>query len=67
MSSFLNILLYGALAATAFTLVIGIAAMFRKDSKEQSKKNNRLMRLRIIFQFIALVIVALLLFMAKKG
>lgn len=67
MREVLNILLYVALAATAITLVIGIAAMFKENKPGRENTSNKLMRMRIIFQGAALLILALLLFTSKHG
>ena len=67
MPSLLNILLFGAMVATAFTLVLGFATMFRKGKEERTEQSNRLMRLRVIFQAVALIILAFLLFTSQKG
>lgn len=65
MHQVLSISLYIALAATVVTLVIGVAGMFRVDSKKNDDASNKLMRMRIIFQGLALIILALLLFTSK--
>lgn len=65
MHSFLTILLYVALGATVVTLIIGIAAMFRGDTKQREESSNKLMRMRVLFQAVALMVLAALLFMSK--
>lgn len=62
----LNITLYLALAATVVTLILGVGSMFGNKQKEKEETSNKLMRLRIIFQAIALMALALLLFTSKS-
>lgn len=66
MNMVLNIALYLALGATVVTLVLGVGTMFGSKQKEKEEASNRLMRLRIIFQAIALFVLALLLFTSKS-
>lgn len=65
MHSILTYLLYAALLATVLTLVLGFATMLRKSSHERTEQSNKLMRWRIMFQAIALIVLAILLFMSK--
>lgn len=65
MSTTLNILLFIALAATALSLVVGFFGMFNKDNKKREEISNRMMRLRVLFQSVALIILAILLFMSR--
>ncbi len=44
---------YLALAGVAAVLVIGVANLARRDA-QQASRSNRLMRLRVIFQAIAI-------------
>jgi hypothetical protein len=44
---------YLALAGVAAVLVIGVANLARRDG-QQASRSNRLMRLRVIFQAIAI-------------
>ncbi|MBL0941766.1 MAG: twin transmembrane helix small protein [Alphaproteobacteria bacterium] len=60
-NTILTYLLYAALLGTLVTLVVGILTMFRKQPTH-SQKSNQLMRLRVLLQGIALIILALLLF-----
>ncbi len=65
-SDFFSILLFLALIAVGITLILGIASMFRsRPSKNQAEDSNYLMRLRIILQAVALIILAILLFVKK--
>lgn len=52
-----------AIGAVAIVLVFGLANMFRGGSPHLSQK---LMRLRVLLQFIALVIIMLALWMMGK-
>jgi tetrahydromethanopterin S-methyltransferase subunit C len=65
MKSILEIALYIALGATFIVMTMGIIHLFRKN-KGDSQKSNQLMRLRVIFQAVALGILALLLLMKKS-
>jgi len=57
MASFLsNLILPVAVAAVAFVLVLGLINMMRGGSPNRSQK---LMRLRVLLQFIAVVIIML--------
>ncbi len=57
----LKIGLVGAMLATASTLVFGLFNM-RKEGKEAGERSNKMMRLRIFFQALAIFIFSLLLF-----
>ena len=58
----LKIFLGVALLATVGALVLGLFHMFR-DGKEASEKSNKMMRWRIVFQAIAILIFSVLLFL----
>ncbi len=60
--SVLKILLVFALIATAGALITGLVQMF-KDGKKASEKSNKMMRLRILFQALAILIFSVLLFL----
>lgn len=60
--SILKILLVFALIATAGALLTGLVQMF-KDGKKASEKSNKMMRLRILFQALAILIFSALLFL----
>jgi len=60
-------MLYLALAATVVTLVIGVTGMLRAQREGDQEKSNKLMRMRVLFQAIALIIVALLLITSRHG
>ena len=59
----MKILLIIALVATCVVLAMGIFAMFRSKKKNREEYSNRLMHMRIFFQAIALIILAILLYM----
>jgi hypothetical protein len=67
MSTLMLILLLAAMAATAYVLVRGVIAMASgKDVTGEQQQNW--MRKRVLFQAVAIVIVALILIMAgSKG
>ncbi len=67
MHTVLSIMLYLALAATVVTLVIGVTGMLRAQREGDQEKSNKLMRMRVLFQAIALIIVALLLITSRHG
>ena len=59
-----TVLLFFVLIATLLTLILGIFSMFRaKPSQDQGEKSNRLMRWRVLLQALALLILAMLLFL----
>jgi hypothetical protein len=74
-TTFLTILLVIAMIATAVALVRGIIAFLQTTEKELNSssdgpspsqiKQNQMMRNRILFQGIAIVIVAILLAMSR--
>lgn len=59
---FLKILLFAAMIATAGTLGLGLFNIFKGD-KEAGERSNKMMRLRIFFQALAILIFSLLLFL----
>lgn len=73
MQTFLAFLLILAMGATLFALVRGVIAFLRTSSQDltgdgpsqSSLKQNRAMQMRIFFQAIAIVIVALILLMSR--
>jgi uncharacterized membrane protein len=64
-SLILKILLGGAMAATLITLVIGLFNMV-KAGPAADKRSNTMMRLRILFQALAILFFSLLLFLKAK-
>ena len=76
MQLFLVLLLVAAMLATVFALIKGIVSFLRVTEAElksgdgptaSSLKSNKAMQQRILFQGIAIAIVALLLLMASNG
>ncbi|MBP6986083.1 MAG: twin transmembrane helix small protein [Alphaproteobacteria bacterium] len=63
MQNVLNILLFIFIAATVITLVLGMGNLFSQKGKNVDDKSNKLMRWRVIFQGITLLILAILLAM----
>lgn len=59
MQQFLTIGFYVALAAVAVVLIIGIANLARRDGGQVSR-SNKLMRMRVIFQAIAIAFLVLI-------
>ncbi len=55
MNTPLSILLYVAMAAVFGILVLGLLNLFSKSEKQPSR-SNKLMRLRVLAQFIAILI-----------
>lgn len=54
--------LFVAMGATVIVLGVGLFNLF-KSGPNESEKSNRMMRLRVLFQAIALALFALLLYM----
>ena len=61
----LKFLLIGAMAATVIALVVGLFTMF-KAGPQANARSNKMMRLRILFQALAILIFSLLLFLKAK-
>ncbi|MGE6696688.1 twin transmembrane helix small protein [Hyphomonas sp. NPDC076900] len=59
MQQFLTIGFYAALIAVAVVLVIGVANLARRDGNQVSR-SNKLMRMRVIFQAIAIAFLVLI-------
>ncbi|MEX1251498.1 MAG: twin transmembrane helix small protein [Hyphomonas sp.] len=59
MQSMLTIGFYIALAAVAFVLLLGIFNLTRQDTN-QASRSNKLMRLRVIFQAVAIAFLVLI-------
>ena len=66
MSTALIILLVVAMAATAYVLVRGVIAM-ASGKDVTGEKQQDWMRKRVLFQAVAVVLVALILIMASAG
>lgn len=65
MSHTLSILLYVAVGLTVAVLIAGLVSMARGGDFDR-RNANRLMRLRVLFQAIAILIVMIILFVVKK-
>lgn len=59
MQSALTVAFYIALAAIVIVLGFGIANLVRRDEK-QASRSNQLMRMRVIFQAIAIALLVLI-------
>ncbi|EEX09870.1 conserved hypothetical protein [Ruegeria lacuscaerulensis ITI-1157] len=55
-----------AMAAVVVVLALGVAN-FGKGGMEAAKKSNKMMRLRILFQFIAVVLIVLYVYLRGQG
>ncbi|KAB2835533.1 MAG: twin transmembrane helix small protein [Caedimonadaceae bacterium] len=66
MTSALNILMILAMIATAVTLGIGIFSLLQKKSLNP-ETSNRMMRYRVFFQALTLVILSILFYVSKKS
>ncbi|WOR15026.1 twin transmembrane helix small protein [Hyphomonas sp. FCG-A18] len=60
MATLLSYGFYIALAALIVVLVLGLINITRPSSEEQSSRSNKLMRLRVIIQFVVIAILVLL-------
>ncbi|MBL4870595.1 MAG: twin transmembrane helix small protein [Robiginitomaculum sp.] len=63
---FLNILMAGALLTVAVTLVLGMINMLKTDKAAQLK-SNKLMRMRVMAQAVAICILMLALYLKKNA
>ena len=66
MDRWLDIVIYIALAAVAVTLAFGIYSLYRGGDFARSY-SNKLMRLRVLMQFIAVVILVLVFWWRTRG
>ncbi|AXT26953.1 twin transmembrane helix small protein [Ruegeria marisrubri] len=62
----LMVILLLAMAAVVVVLALGIAN-FGKGGMEAAKKSNKMMRLRILFQFIAVLLIVLFVYLRGQG
>ncbi|MEM9550834.1 MAG: twin transmembrane helix small protein [Pseudomonadota bacterium] len=62
----LYILILLAMAAVVIVLTLGIGG-FAKGGAFNQKNANKLMRLRLLFQFIAVVLIALFVYLRQSG
>ncbi|MGQ0677751.1 MAG: twin transmembrane helix small protein [Rhodospirillales bacterium] len=63
MKTFLTVLLVLAMLATLGVLLIGVVGMIRGGDPRRS---NRMMRMRVVLQGVALAVLAVLLLMLKN-
>lgn len=61
----LKLLLIAAMAATLGALVVGLVTMFKAGPKA-AKRSDQMMRWRILFQALAILLFSLLLFLKVK-
>lgn len=61
----LKFLLIAAMAGTVIVLVMGLINMF-KAGREAAERSDKMMRLRILFQALAILLFSLLLFLKAK-
>ena len=67
-ANILEILVYVAMGAVVIVLVMGLATMSGgAQGKEGIARSNRLMRWRIGIQLVAVALLAILVFVMKKG
>lgn len=66
MGDVVNILIFAAIAAVTLTLGFGIYSLFRGGSYARSN-SNRLMRLRVLLQAIALILLAFGAWLSQRG
>jgi len=62
----LMVVLLLAMAAVVVVLAIGISN-FGKGGRQAAMKSNKMMRLRILFQFIAVVLIVLYVWLRGQG
>jgi len=66
MTSFVTVLLVIAMAATAVVLATGVISMVR-GGEFNRRNSNRLMRMRVGLQVLALALFAILMLLSGKG
>lgn len=54
-----TVIFFGALGAVFIVLTLGVVNLVRTDSQARSR-SNKLMRLRVLVQFIAIIVLVLL-------
>ena len=65
MATFVNYLVPVALGAVFLTLMVGIYSLFRGGDFNRSY-SNKLMRLRVLMQFIAIIVLMAALYFSKQ-
>lgn len=67
-ASILEILVYIAMGAVVIVLVLGIGSMSGgRQGEKASARSNKLMRWRVGIQFLAIALLAILVFVVKKN
>jgi hypothetical protein len=61
---FVKILSFGLLAAVVIVLVLGLGTLF-KGGETSKKYSNKLMQLRVLFQFVAIIVLVSLAYFFK--
>ena len=64
MNGFLAFLIPAAIVATTIVLIVGIAG-FARGGEFNRKYGNKLMRLRILFQAVAIVLICLAIYLSR--
>jgi hypothetical protein len=62
---FFNLIGFTLLGAVALVLIMGIYTLF-KGGETSKKYSNKLMQLRVLFQFIAIIVLVLLAYFFKN-
>ena len=62
---FFNFIGFSLLGAVAIVLIMGIYTLF-KGGKTSKKYSNKLMQLRVLFQFIAIIVLVLMAYFLKN-
>ncbi|MDC0031262.1 twin transmembrane helix small protein [Candidatus Pelagibacter sp.] len=61
---FVKILSFGLLAVVVIVLVLGLGTLF-KGGETSKKYSNKLMQLRVLFQFVAIIVLVSLAYFFK--
>ena len=61
---FVKILAFALLMTVAIIMILGIRTLF-KGGEERKKQSNKLMQLRVLFQFIAIIVLVSLAYFFK--
>ena len=65
MQSILSVLIPIAVAATLVVLVVGVVSMLR-GGDFNSKHSNKLMRMRVLMQLVAILLIGVFFLLAKR-
>jgi Hypoxia induced protein conserved region len=63
----MNIAILAFIIMTFIVLIVGVVIMATGNKKLNAKYSNKLMSLRVAFQAIAIVLLALMYFLGKRG